>query len=437
MGIVKKILKKVPGVTLAANKARALVRPYEYRKALTRIKITKEMIIERHAKQADRKIVVAFIVQYVPAWNKLKPIYDRLNIDNDFVTLLLCVPSVFNESRVVDTQISENTNDTFEYLKNQGYHCINAFDGEKWFDLKKCEPDYVFHSRPYNHFMPKQYISSEISKYALICNVLYSTFSTQEIVNTTLNFDFFKDVYCYFSFDQNDKNSYEEKFKFGIDKCVQQCYIYGGTGLEQILLSKCEKEKNKFKKTVLWTPRWSTDPIIGGSNFFRYKNVIMGLIERYPDVKFIIRPHPLMFGNFIKTGEMTKEEVSDFKKYCFETDNVCLDEKKEYIKTFWQSDFIIADPSGIVAEYYITNKPIIYCAPKTEFIYSEYLLQVFRNSYVVKESYELVDFFEMLYKDNDYKKTERSKSFNVIFGDFENSSKNIRRFLYSEVKRQK
>ena len=32
-----------------------------------------------------------------------------------------------------------------------------------------------------------------------------------------------------------------------------------------------KKKLGKFSKRVLWTPRWSTDSMIGGSNFFAIK----------------------------------------------------------------------------------------------------------------------------------------------------------------------
>lgn len=434
MGTVKKLLKKVPGVTLAANKTRTLIESYEYRKALARIKATKEIIIKRHANNPDRKIVVAFIIQYIPSWNKLKPIYDRLSSDNDFVTLLLCVPSLFNENRVVDTQVSENTNDTFEYFKNQGYDCINAFDGKTWFDLKKSEPDYVFHSRPYNQTMPKQYTSSKISKYALICNIMYATTLVIDVQNMLLNRDFFKDVFCYFAFNREEEKLFKKRFHKGIQKGTQTCYPFGTTVLEQMLLSKSIKGSRSFKKTVLWTPRWSTDSKIGGSNFFRYKNLIQELIAKYDDVMFIIRPHPLMFGNFVSTGEMTKKEVIDFKNYCKKKKNVQLDEKKEYNDTFWHSDILITDASSIVLEYYVTSKPIIYCTSNVDFTYPLYAQKVLANSYIVDNTSELVKAFEQLYNDNDYKQEKRKDSVMEIFGDIENSSANIVSTLRQAVK---
>ena len=161
------------------------------------------------------------------------------------------------------------------------------------------------------------------------------------------------------------------------------------------------------------------------------------MIDKYNDVLFIIRPHPLMFGNFITTGEMTEQEVFGFKDYCNNKDNVVLDEKKEYVATFWQSDFLISDASSIVPEYYVTNKPIIYCNSKADFIYIDYALELFKHSYVVNDAEELVKAFELLYNDNDFKRVEREKSIIDIFGNIEESSKRIVSVLKTEVKQYK
>ena len=141
-----------------------------------------------------------------------------------------------------------------------------------------------------------------------------------------------------------------------------------------------------------------------------------------------------MFGNFIKTGEMSEQEVTDFKNYCYNRINVLLDEEKEYVDTFWQSDYLISDASGIVPEYYVTNKPIIYCNSNADFAYADYALEMFKNSYIVNDSEELIKAFKLLYNDNDYKKIDREKSFISIFGDIQNSSKGIEKVLRSGIK---
>ena len=168
----------------------------------------------------------------------------------------------------------------------------------------------------------------------------------------------------------NDFNPFivEEDGKFKVIAGIYEKNII--SQIEQILNSRKEKTSSAFRKSVLWTPRWSTDPIVGGSNFFKYRHIIKKLIAENPDVLFVIRPHPLMFGNFLKTGEMSELDVQEFKEYCSNTNNVYLDENKEYSNTFWNSDILITDNSGLVPEYFITSKPIIYCHSDI-FVYTE------------------------------------------------------------------
>ena len=48
-------------------------------------------------------------------------------------------------------------------------------------------------------------------------------------------------------------------------------------------------------RNIIWTPRWSYDPKIGGSHFFEYKELPLALKEKYSEIGIVFRPHPLMF----------------------------------------------------------------------------------------------------------------------------------------------
>ena len=372
--------------------------------------------------QDGEKITVLFIVQYIPAWNKLEPIYQKMKSNNRFNPVIVCVPINIENHILLNDDFH---NETYEYFKRQNYECINGLyeDGE-WVDLKSLHPDYVFHSRPYNYCMPKCYTSYEIKKYALLCNVLYGVNTTVNCQSSTLNSDYFKDVFCYFAFDIPDQEFYEKSFKKGIQLQIQKCFPYGAIGLEQMLKAKSEKHNKEFKKTVLWTPRWSTDPIVGGSNFFKYKETIRVLAEENQDIHFIIRPHPLMFNNFIKTGEMTKEEVSVFKEYCLNATNIDLDENKEYSDTFWKSDILITDNSGIVPEYFVTLKPIIFCHSDI-FTYTTGMEKIIESSYQAFTSDDINCYFNDLVKNNDYMKGKRQETCKSLFYDIEKLSEKV------------
>lgn len=372
--------------------------------------------------QDGERLTVLFIIQYIPAWNKLQPIYQKMKNSDRFNPIIVCVPLNIENHMLLNDDFH---NDTYEYFMHNNYECINSLDENgDWVNLKSFHPDYVFHSRPYNYFMPNCYTSGKIKKYALICNVLYGVNTTVNCQDVTLNSDYFKDTFCYFAFDTSDQAFYEKRFRQGIQLQIQKCFPYGAIGLEQILEVKPENHNKKFKKTVLWTPRWSTDPVVGGSNFFNYKETILALAKNNQDIHFIIRPHPLMFNNFIKTGEMTKEEVERFKKFCFNASNIDLDEKKEYFDTFWESDILITDNSGIIPEYFVTLKPIVFCHSDI-FTYTTGLKKIIETTYQAFTADDIKSCFYELIRDKDYMKEQRQEACKYLFHDVEKLSDKV------------
>ena len=123
----------------------------------------------------------------------------------------------------------------------------------------------------------------------MICNVLYGVNITVNEQDVVINKDYFRDVYCYFSFDKSEKEFYEKRLSLGFKLGVQCCFPYGAIGIEQMLQEKSKKAKSRFKKIVLWTPRWSTDPYIGGSNFFNYKDIMTRLVKQNKNILFIAK----------------------------------------------------------------------------------------------------------------------------------------------------
>lgn len=384
--------------------------------------------IFKNKKRIEKKISnnevlnVIFVVQYIPGWNKLEPIYSKMLNDQRFNPIIVCVPLNIQNHVLMD----ENGNDTYKYFIEHGYKAIDALlDDGSWFDLKKLEPDYLFHSRPYNAFMPESYTSDRIVRYALICNVIYGPCFTRNGLDVTLNRDYFKDVYCYFAFDSSEIDYYESRFWIGIKLNVQKCVPYGAIGLEKIPSVKTDNHISKYKKTVLWTPRWSTDPYVGGSNFLNYKDTIVMLADKYKDILFIIRPHPLMFGNFMKTGEMTESDAAQFRMWCNNTENVILDEEKEYSDSFRKSDFLIADVSGLLPEYYVTKKGIIYCHSTAKFDYTDYAIEFISTCYEVRNIEQLEKCFLLLINNNDYMLDKRVEFINKYHHDIGKNSQKI------------
>jgi CDP-glycerol glycerophosphotransferase (TagB/SpsB family) len=68
-----------------------------------------------------------------------------------------------------------------------------------------------------------------------------------------------------------------------------------------------------------------------------------------------------MFPTYISNGVMTQEEVDNFTARCANTKNIEIDTKKDYIDTIISSDLLVADYTSLIAEFFITGKPVIFC----------------------------------------------------------------------------
>ena len=99
--------------------------------------ISKNIKRVRNKINNDEILNVIFVVQYIPGWNKLEPIYTRMKEHSSFNPIIVCVPSNIQNHVILD----ETHNDTYDYFVQHGYNSINALVDGSWLDLKKLKPD--------------------------------------------------------------------------------------------------------------------------------------------------------------------------------------------------------------------------------------------------------------------------------------------------------
>ncbi len=366
----------------------------------------------RHIQQIYEKVRVVFVMQYLPSWEKVKILYDKMLLDDKIEPFILAIPM---EQKHEDIRYSKfERNETYDFLIEQGYQVINGLgDDGNWLDLRSLKPDYVFYTRPYNSFLPDEYKSSSVAKYARICVVMYGM-PISSIGQCGINRDFFSYVSCYFAEDEEIKQIFMSKFYLGIMSHLQKVVVVGSPVLETVYEQKKEQTdiwnfgKDEHGLKVLWLPRWSTDKKEGGSNFFKYKDALLEHFTKSHN-KLLIRPHPLMFQNFINTGEWSEEEKNKFIKICYREENIELDLSEIYTTTMWSSDILIADITSIIPEYFLTGKPIIYCYPEAEIIHTELMKKMLQSCYVVHNKKELFQILDNLENNIDPLKIEREK----------------------------
>lgn len=371
--------------------------------------------------EAHRPIRVCFLQQDPNCWNKSKALYNLMLADARFDVSLLCVPDPFDP----------DTASTYRFFADNGYDAIDARVGDgpwstmdsrgDWFDLQSLQPDYVFYQQPYDAYLPSAYRSNMVSKYAKICLTPYGFALTQELMEC-MEYDFFRNVYCVYSVAQAEMQYNAGRFAPSHKMGIRHSKYLGTLVLSDLFSHKDEASpswefsKNTFR--AIWTPRWSTDPKIGGSNFFRYRELLPDYAKENPTVDILFRPHPMAFSNFIRNGQMTQQEVDTYVGQIEAGANTALDREKGYNATFWQSSVLVTDVSAIIIEYFVTGKPIIFCEAQTRTCsYLAFFEKILSVCYVAKDEQDIRRYLNQLQAGQDPLQDARTAMIRELFGD--------------------
>ena len=416
---VRDTLKRIPGLVPAVRFVKNQI--YDH----------KSIAAFRAEQSIQRKgpIKVGFFCQYIPAWAKVETIYQMMREDPRFEPYLICLPSQIQNNQLENPDSLEN--DTYTYFLAHGYsEAINALVGRNtWMDLEKMDLSYIFYPRPYNAHFPPQYTTHNVAKYSKICLLMYGMEITEDITATSLNRDFMSHAAYYFAENSAVANVNIRNNQRAHNLGLQHTVCVGVPVLESLdkkrgaASSSWAFSKNAFR--VMWTPRWTTDVTLGGSNFFTYYQELPQYAKEHPDVDFLFRPHPLAFAHFIETGEMTEQEVNKFKQLCEETPNISLDKEPQYDATLWASSVLISDYSGMVPEYFYTGKPLIFCMSNMLLTLSDFGRRMMEGCYVVNNAEELFHCVNQLRIGEDPLREKRLSIIEELFGNNEGACARI------------
>lgn len=311
-----------------------------------------------NANKNGNKIKIVFICQVPSIWNASKSIFISALNRMDVETHLIAIP----EKKMGDYSVEEyGFNEAYEYCKTFFPETVNGYDYEnkKWFDLRKLSPDYVILNRPYDVLLPPEYRSNVLSQYCKVCLVPYTYCESVWTSRCAYSMDFVDSTFAVFTENEAHRDDLRNVY-YKFFKCKNKHFEslgYPRFDLHYLV----QPLKKEFKKLVFWLPRWTTNDVVEASTFFKYKGTLIDFFKENPSYQLIFRPHPLMFRNFIASGEMTENEEKEFRTLLKETPNFLLDESADYLPYLKAADAIISDWSSLLVEEIATGNPIIYC----------------------------------------------------------------------------
>jgi hypothetical protein len=312
-------------------------------------------------------VSIVFVCQLPSLWNSLESLYSE-SVRNDRVrAYIVALP----ERRVGENPDgSEDTdygsNEAFAFLAEKHYPVINGYDPGTgaFFDIRSLDPDFVFLPRPYDSYLPPGYRSGTLVQFTRVCYVNYG-FNTSDRLNAIVySIDFFKNVYAVFPESLHALRFVKRLLRKY--RCTWNNARYEGyPGFDLIDTGTTGSGE---KRVFLWTPRWTTDEALLGSNFFLLKDQLFSFFAENRHLSLLFRPHPLLIRNFLATGELSDTDVRDIEQICDRFPNIVWDKSVDYLESFGKADALITDPSSLLVEFFFTGKPVIFCGAPEGFI---------------------------------------------------------------------
>lgn len=313
------------------------------------------------------------------------------------------------------------------------YTVIESYDkdADRWLDLESLLPDYVFYSRPYDFYRKESYHMGIVSQYARICYVPYGIQTISGDVEKLVVTPECGNLYYFFMDNALRKNIISEQIKgTSLDKEGKLTYL-GYPGVDMLRNHGEIKDLDAECFTILWLPRWNNTE--NNCHFFEYKDVLADYTKKYNDCRVVFRPHSLCFSNFLNTGEVTEGELVELRKKYSEPNEI--DERGNYLEAFSQSSILVADETSLIAEYFLTEKPIIFC--KKEAHFSQLMEKLVEGCYVVNSAEELISALDLLKNGEDYLKEKRIQLAKETLLDYgESAACNIKEELWKDFNYQ-
>lgn len=291
--------------------------------------------------------------------NNFVSLYESIQNNSFFsVTVVTCA------SLSTDYKEEISSDMVFNYLRKNNIDCINGFDyfNNCYIDLVQFNPDYIFVITPYDIYRPQEYSSANLSKIAKLCTIEYGAVIINNIENELINNRFYNN--CYFNFINSEKELDNPNIinDSNFQKIANKFIPIGCIKLDKYLFQKKEdrywktlfdgKDLNKLR--IVWKPRWTIEH---ENDFFQTLKEFVDYCKINKNkVELLLLEHPLLRSK-LKSIKLLKKYEKIIKKV---PTNFYIYDKSDFLDYVLEADVLVGENTSLMAEFSVTNNPIIY-----------------------------------------------------------------------------
>lgn len=329
----------------------------------------RNQIVRTHC---NNKMRIVFIVQRTEVFNSVRTIFEAALANDECEVYLLPLPRCATEYKELFWETYASVVEFCYQLHGGTVIDTYDFETETYYDLTRLMPDYIFLNVPYTMQYPDVYSLEKLALIAKVCYVPYGyAMPNEELFSDLYASAFYTGLTKHISFlfaDGDTSYSYCKKNRMWLSELLfgKRLYNIGYPRFDTIDVH----EARAIGNTILWMPRWTAAKQIAdgniGSHFFDYNDDLLEYVDSQDYYRLVIRPHPLMFENYIKYGLMSEQDVLMYKEVMKNNGKFSLDENSSYDDAFNMADVLVADYSSTIIEFFLRGKPVIYCGKREE-----------------------------------------------------------------------
>ena len=360
----------------------------------------------KNKKNNGSKIKVAFLFMYATDCQNLS-IFDKMLEDN----------SIFDPYFIINPDVLRSK-DNFDYnYKRSKNELIKKYGSDRVLD------GYDYNNDTFIDFTSNFDIATTNNPYD---NMAHDFFKISYWAKKSIPIFYISYFYmgrCFVSIDNLKSEAFSYIWKIFVEnnyvkKLAQEYEIIKGKNIVVAGSPKMDKlasivPKNKSRKMIIIAPHHAIDnneKSVGG--FLQYCDILLQLPEKYKDIDFIFRPHPLLFEN-LRKKYWGKEKSDKYLNELLSKDNVTYSTEGEYMEMFSNSDALIHDCGSFCAEYLYTGKPCAYLYKQglnPDAIWTDFGKKCIDSHYLIKEPNEIEKFIDdVVINENDYLKDTRNE----------------------------
>jgi len=368
------------------------------------------------------KETITFLIASDHGLLQFGPLYEKLLEDDIFKPQFILVPNAQRElAGEFSVKLIDKAREKFGYQNIDFIFSVT--------DLERLNPKYVFYQAIYNIQHPTC-LPKDVSKFAKVCYMPYGFYITDHPFSD-FSLDFLNNTHTLFFESPKSLVVMDQMLDPEIAKIAKEkTFISGLPKLEELNKHIVEFHKNPRKydylwkqkntKRIIWSPHWSliwrgVHP--GFSTILNNLDYICETFRNNKNLECVLRMHPFLEDALVRNKIFEEQSLKQFLNFIDSQPNMRIDRSNNYFDLFASSDAMITDGVSFIAEYALTNKPLLNTininGPKFNSLGEE----IRRNLYTASSNEEIKNFIErVVINEDDYQASERIKNINDLIG---------------------